>query len=806
MRWIVLFAAALALSPVAGQGSPTAQRAFDQAIGRAKAAMLTSPAATFSEAQRAEKLAESLRTVDARGKARATALWLEAEAFYRLDDIEHAAPRVEQAHALARQSKDLKLQADILLTRGAVHAKRLQVAEALKDFQAAHSLFRASGDQRHEAIALICIANLYTDAGDNDSALRYLREALEAYNADAGLAQAIYNARGVGLLNQGKYGAAETAFRQAFNLARSLKSAALQGIMLRNLARTQLLAGHTEAAEHSIHAARNVAQGREELAQVDGLAAQLAVQRREPAQAVRLIDRVFRDVDLTRTDGRFRYAHLTAVAAYRLERHADRALAHLEAVKRIDDEAVKLATQTSTALMAARFDSANQEAKIARLRDAERLRQAREEVQRARAERTMWLGGAGATTTIIILLLIGITAIRRSRDQVRAANADLAVTNGALGKALAAKTEFLATTSHEIRTPLNGILGMTQVMLADGALAPATRDRLTVVHGAGLTMRALVDDILDVAKMETGHMALETAPFALRAMLEEASRMWAEQARAKGLTFILDVDRCPARVAGDAARVRQIVFNLLSNALKFTAEGSVSLLAEAVGDGVRIAIADTGIGIAPDQQAAVFESFRQADASTTRKFGGTGLGLSICRSLAEAMGGGVTLRSRPGRGSTFTVDLPLTALPAEAPVPAVSVAGETLLVVDRNPIARAMFRTLFAPHGAVAFAGSAEEADAFFVAGQVTRVLIDDATARAGGDARAFIAALIGKTDGARISLLWPAGAEAEQRALLALGVDEVIAKPVTGADLVNRLFRQHRGIAQQTPLVPKAA
>jgi CheY-like chemotaxis protein/anti-sigma regulatory factor (Ser/Thr protein kinase) len=396
--------------------------------------------------------------------------------------------------------------------------------------------------------------------------------------------------------------------------------------------------------------------------------------------------------------------------------------------------------------------------------------------------------------------------IRRSRDQVRAANADLAVTNSALSKALAAKTEFLATTSHEIRTPLNGILGMTQVMLTDRSLAPATRDRLTVVHGAGMTMRALVDDILDVAKMETGNLGLEVAPFDLRTMLEEASRMWAEQASAKGLTFKIELDQCPGRVEGDVARVRQIVFNLLSNACKFTSQGSVTLSAEAGDTGVLIRVADTGIGIAPEQHQAVFESFRQADASTTRQFGGTGLGLSICRNLARAMDGEVTLASKPGEGSTFTVALPLPAA-TSAPVCAAPSEGGAILVIDRNPIVRAMMRTLLTPHAAkVVFAGTAAEAAECLAAGGIARVLIDDATARADADPRGFVAQVVASADGALLALLWPKGEELEGTALLELGIGLLIPKPITGAALVQQLFPTEPAAEQQSSLVPRAA
>ena len=767
--------------------------------------MLPDPQHAASSARRAETLAQSIPAGQSRDRATATALWLQAEALYRLEDLVHAETLIQRAAALAATSaRGTTLQADVLLTRGSIDGKMLRVAEALADFQTAHRLFRASGDARHEAISLICIAGLYFDAKDYDSALQYLDEALDSHNPDPGLAQSALNTRGDILQDQERFAEADAAFRQALGYARILKSPALEAMFLRNLARNQLLAGQLEAAETTIASAQRLPAGDRDRTENLALAAQATLQRGNVREAGRLIDQAFAGVDVAHTDTRYRYAHLTAVAAYRALGKAQPALAHLTALKRLDDEATKLATQTSTALMSAKFNRANQDAKIARLRDAERLRVARDALQRAQTERTIFLISGGAALTVMVLLAVALVVIRRSRDKVRAANADLAVTNGALGKALAAKTEFLATTSHEIRTPLNGILGMTQVMLADTKLNGPTRDRLNVVHGAGLTMRALVDDILDVAKMETGNLGLDIAPFDPAACVREASAIWAEQARAKGLAFTTDLSRCPAQVSGDAARVRQIVFNLLSNALKFTAAGSVSVTAETgAGGALVITVRDTGIGIAPEKQAEVFESFRQADTTTTRRFGGTGLGLAICRNLAEAMGGTIGLASTPGQGSAFTVTLPLPI--ADAPVVAAAAAtGPRVLVIDRNPIARAMLRTLLTPRAAaVTFAGTVEEAVA---ADEATHLLIDGATAGIDGDARRFVGAVLAAKPGAAATLLWPAGDEAGRAAFADIGLAHLLTKPITGAVLVATMFSPTCDERSGSRLVSQAA
>jgi len=514
------------------------------------------------------------------------------------------------------------------------------------------------------------------------------------------------------------------------------------------------------------------------------------------SEAGRLIEASFAGVDPDTTTLPYREAHQTAYRTFAMLGEPDKALPHLIALKRLDDEATKLATQTNTALMAARFDFANQELRIAKLKAEELRRGIAFEQARARTERLVFLGAAAATAIVILMLAISLFTVRRSRNQVRAANEDLAVTNEALGKALAAKTEFLATTSHEIRTPLNGILGMTQVMLADARLDAAIRDRLTVVHGAGVTMKALVDDILDVAKIETGHLTIEEAPFDLAATIRDAATMWRAQAEARGLRFETALAGCPDCVVGDAARVRQIVFNLVANALKFTSAGQVSLSVTRVDDDSNYAIAvrDTGIGIAPDQRNAIFEAFRQADASTTRRFGGTGLGLSICRNLARAMGGDVAVDSVEGEGSTFTVTLPLV-VPVDAQQRATcgtKAQGAGLLVIDRNPIARSMWRTLFAPHEErLVFVGSFAEAIESLREGPCRRVLVDEAPLRGETEPDAALTRLVAAAEecGAAVTLLWPAADASGVMRLSDSGVSQVVSKPVTGAALVKALF-----------------
>jgi PAS domain S-box-containing protein len=234
-----------------------------------------------------------------------------------------------------------------------------------------------------------------------------------------------------------------------------------------------------------------------------------------------------------------------------------------------------------------------------------------------------------------------------------------------------AKSAFLATMSHEIRTPLNGVLGMAQAMAMGGDLTDQQRERLDVIRQSGESLLAILNDVLDLSKIEAGKLTLEQAEFDISELARGAHATFAATAQAKGLAFELSVERSARGVyEGDSVRVRQILYNLVSNALKFTEAGKVAVTVSRVEETLRLVVRDTGIGVEPAKLATLFLKFEQADASTTRRYGGTGLGLAICRDLADMMGGSIAARSAPGQGATFTASLPLRKL-AKAPAPSV---------------------------------------------------------------------------------------------------------------------------------------
>ena len=238
-----------------------------------------------------------------------------------------------------------------------------------------------------------------------------------------------------------------------------------------------------------------------------------------------------------------------------------------------------------------------------------------------------------------------------------------------------AKSQFLANMSHEIRTPLNGVLAMADVM-SRGELDERQRERLGVIRESGELLLAVLNDVLDLSKIEAGKLELAPSDFSLSDLADACRKVYGVMAQEKGLRFDLVIEPDVAGAwRGDRDRLRQILGNLLSNAIKFTVEGAVAARFSLGPSGaLRLTVADTGVGIAPDKLPTLFDKFVQADNSTTRQFGGTGLGLAICRELTQLMGGQIVARSAPGEGSTFTVDLPLPR--GELQVAQAPVAGE----------------------------------------------------------------------------------------------------------------------------------
>lgn len=793
---LILSAFVLAQAPARAQAWREAKipESVSGKLDASAGAMISDPETAFAAARDGERIALSVAAPETRLISLAYVRWIGAEALLRTDRVRAAERLIGNAEILARRTRISKLTGDVLQTRGGVSAALSRSAEALAAYQSAYRAFQAAGYNRGMAIALQNIAALYVNGGDYKNADRYFRQSDEIYRDDPKLSLTLYNNRAAALMTAKQYDESIEQYGRALKIARSERSRYFEARILTNIANAQLEKGDGESASRTV--ARAIGLVRQPEAQdwyrpVAAVAAQAAFQRGDRARAEYWIGQAFEGLDLETTTASFRDAHSTAFELYRESGDTSKALSHLMALRRLTDVETRLAASTNTALMAARFDYANQELRIARLKADELRTSIALERAEANFQRTVSIGVLGGAAIVLLLMAIGLLSIRRSRNQVQAANVRLESSNAALEKALAAKTEFLATVSHEVRTPLNGILGMAQVLLSDRTLKGAHHDRVVVVHNAGMAMRALVDDILDVAKMENGNLDVSPEPTDLRAVLINVASLWRDQAVAKGLAFEVDVENAPRWILIDSDRVRQIALNLLSNALKFTATGSIRLAADGDTDGrdLRISISDTGIGIPKHKHAEIFESFRQADSTTSRQFGGTGLGLTICRNIASAMNGTISVDSMPGVGSTFTVTLPL--IPADAPACEPDGDDGALILVERNPIARSMLRTLLNGRG-----GDVCEFDnvdqALAALPRATRLVIDAGTLGDSDDARLDAlrdVAAAAETSGTAIFLLWKEPAPSivgriEKDANIVL-----VAKPIAAQTLVELVF-----------------
>ena len=285
-----------------------------------------------------------------------------------------------------------------------------------------------------------------------------------------------------------------------------------------------------------------------------------------------------------------------------------------------------------------------------------------------------WIGfllvsGRKPTITAAVIVVAGVVALvnffhlsritlDNSRTALRQARARARQGEQAAEGANEAKSAFLATMSHEIRTPLNGVLGMAQAMAAE-TLSPVQRERLDIIDQSGKALLAILNDILDLSKIEAGKLELEEIEFDLDEVARGAHSAFTALANKKGLSFALDIDQARGVYLGDPTRLRQILYNLISNALKFTEHGEIRVTAVRLEGDLQIVVTDTGVGIPAEALAKLFGKFAQVDASTTRRFGGTGLGLAICQQLSRLMGGVIAVESEFGKGSTFTVTLPM---------------------------------------------------------------------------------------------------------------------------------------------------
>jgi signal transduction histidine kinase len=389
------------------------------------------------------------------------------------------------------------------------------------------------------------------------------------------------------------------------------------------------------------------------------------------------------------------------------------------------------------------------------------------------------------------------TQLREAKEAAEAAHRDAEEARAAAERAAGAKSSFLAAMSHEIRTPLTSVLGMAD-LLATEDLAERQNGYVEAIRASGRHLLTILNDILDFSRIEAERLELERIDFPLGGVLGELRSLVAPQAAERDLAVAFELDkRAPPMVRGDPTRLRQVLFNLLGNALKFTREGRISVAArETARDGktarLRFEVRDTGVGIPPERQAALFEPFSQHDASTTRRYGGTGLGLAICKRLVEAMEGAIGVESAPGAGSLFWFEVPLeigdpaaaaAARPAFDPG---SAPPLRVLVAEDMRMNRELLRAMLGRHGhEVTFAQDGAEAVEWAERERFDLVLMDvRMPVMDGMEAARRIRRLPSPAGSVPILGLTANVMEAERRRCVEAGMDMVLTKPVAWPEL----------------------
>ena len=423
-----------------------------------------------------------------------------------------------------------------------------------------------------------------------------------------------------------------------------------------------------------------------------------------------------------------------------------------------------------------------------------------------------------------------ITASKRAQADLQALNLELVAARDIAEDAAQAKAAFLANMSHEIRTPMNVIIGLTHLMLRDQH-GPVTSDRLAKVGDAAMHLLDIINDILDLSKIDAGKLVLAPVDFSVDALLSRATAMVTDGARRKGLALTVDRGDLPQALRGDALRLSQVLVNLLSNAVKFTARGSVVLrcdvLARAGADWtIRFSVRDTGVGISPEARERLFSPFEQADGSTTRRFGGTGLGLSIARELAQLMGGAVGVESEPGRGSVFWFTAKLqSAGPQEQAVPSPHEAvvasrgveevlkerhrDARVLIADDNRINQELATELLRLVDLkVEVADNGRIAVDMARRGAYDLILMDMQMPEMDGLEATRLIRTVPELDSTPIVAMTASAFGADRDACLAAGMNDHIGKPVNPATLYDKMLRwldESRKAPRPAPVDPPA-
>ena len=654
---------------------------FDTLVGNTKKSMMADPKAALKIAQQAEAIAQAQPNSPRKSEAVATGLWLEGEAFTRINQTDDARIAIEHAVALADgDGKTTRLDGDLALTQGRWADATGNFAVALKSYHRAHDIFAHLGIARYQSIALQGLGSIYDKAHDFDHMITYYRRASQVYSEDPALELSAANNTGYALQQLGRYDEAITDYGRALKIATVLDSPLLEARILTNLAVVQAKRHLFADAETSARRALTLLGPKDEYGWapfVWGVKAEIEYERGRLDAAASDLERAFRGVDLKTTITAFRDMHQIAFNVYRAKGNYALALAHLEAFKRLDDQGRSLSASANLALMGAQFDFATQQFEIEHLQSEQLKRDI--SLRESRAAMQTVIFAALLLAGLLVIVWIGWQNLqaRRHRKELTKTlgerdveierrtevEAKLRFAMLAAERANLAKSHFLANMSHELRTPLNAIIGFSEIMTLGVLPPPKNQEYAADINTSGRKLLAVLNDILDMARIDAGSVTLDESDIRLGDVVDRSIALLDCEAPGHGKTIHVADENRDVLVRGDERRLRQILVNLLSNAVKFTGkDGSIDVRFEMAADGVDLIVSDNGVGIPGDKLGDVMDAFGQVESAYARSHGGVGLGLPIVKSLVQLHGGTFTLQSTVGHGTTARVHLPASRL------------------------------------------------------------------------------------------------------------------------------------------------